>query len=385
MRSCSFPARRLGAILVVLVALAACDSSSSSAPAPTLTIGELTAQLAEISGADPPAARAEKTMVDLARQTCKVMAGNGGCDDQLPSIDFSSDEFSADGAASPFQILSLLPARDNHRRLQVEAKGPDIALQPLGATCVWNPEADGWTGSPPIFGEVPGDRTRFEGYETQPGGPVLPLQRTDDFFDVAPIAQNKETQPRSEVNVELVSRRASGGTVVSLLLAGRIDPGNGGVVDLLMSGRSGSSANSALDYVFSIDRDRAVNTMEIQDLLFISRIDGTGAASLFLQKRGDPRQAVEFVFRVGSGGNTISSGDVYVGQERVATLSGDRHTPVFQLADPSKFEEDANLEFVYDQLLQIDVRVIDLFFFGYCIGANTEGVCNNMRRRFGVD
>lgn len=366
-------------VLVSLFAVAACDDPDPPS-GPSLTIQDLTAQLAELVGADAPTARAEKTMVDLARQTCKVMAQDGGCDDPLPA----AASFAQRDDASA-HLLSLLPIGEPRgRTLRREGSDPPVALQPLGATCVWNVEGDGWTGSTPLFGQVPEDRTRFEGYETDPGGPVLPLQRTEDFFDVAPIIQNEENAPRSEVNVELESRRVAGGTLVSLLLAGRINPADGGVIDLLMSGRSGSSAASALDYLFAIDQTRVVNSMELQDLLLISRLDATGSASFFLQKRDDPRQALEFVFRLGGGGATVSSGDVYVGQQRVATMSGDRRSPLFQLIDAGTFGEDANLEFVYDQMLQMDVRVIDLFFFGYCIGANTGSVCDDMRRRFDV-
>lgn len=373
------PFFRLGiGMLVVLVASAACDSDPAS-PAP-LTIQDLTVKLADIVGADPPALQGEKGIIDLARQTCKVMAQSGGCDDPTPSATFSRE-----GIDVASGILSLLPAHAPRSAIEPEASfDAPAASPPLGTTCVWNSDADAWTGGSPIFGEVPGDRTRFEGYRTELGGPVLPLERTEDFFDVAPIEQNTPSEPRSQVNVEVERRRATGGAVVSLLLAGRINPGNGDVVDLLMSGRSGSGPASALDYVFAIDRDRAVNTVEVQDIRVMSRIDAAGSASMFVQKRSDPRQAVEFEFRIGSGGLTIASGDVYVGQERVATISGDRQTPTFQLTDPGTFREEENLEFIYEHLLGVDVRVVDLFFFGYCIGANTPNVCDNMRSRFGV-
>jgi hypothetical protein len=244
---------------------------------------------------------------------------------------------------------------------------------------VWDVESDGWVGSPDIYGPPPSDRTRFEGYETEPGGPVIPLQQTNAFFDVAPVQQSG-----GQVDVELESNDAGNNdaTVVSLLLQGSVEPADGDVVDLLMSGRSGSSDATALDFVFSIDRTEVRNTMEIQDLLFISELDASGVGRFFIQ-RNNPRQIVEYNFSLGSAGQSISTGNVFVGDEEVATMSGGRGTPLFEVIS-SRFDESDNLSFVYAQLQQLDLRVIDLFYFSYCIGANTPDVCDVMRDRLGL-
>lgn len=353
-----------------LVFATACDESTTTGN--PITIEDLTAALATAVGADPPAQEAEKTMLDLARQTCKVMAQSGGCDQGAPLL--------ARSVASPGGgPMALLPVRNRWNTDVLRASSTPLAIPPLGLTCVWNVDADGWAGSPDIYGPVPSDRTRFEGYETEPGGPVLPLQQTNSFFDVAPLEQSG-----GQVDVELQSRDAGNNdaTVVSLLLQGSVEPADGDVVDLLMSGRSGSSDATALDFVFSIDRTEVRNTMEIQDLLFISELDASGVGRFFIQ-RNNPRQIIEYNFSLASAGQAISTGNVFVGDEEVATMSGGRGAPLFDIVS-NRFEESENLSFVYTQLQQLDLRVIDLFYFSYCIGANTPEVCDVMRDRLGI-
>ncbi|HSM06105.1 MAG TPA: hypothetical protein VK858_15915 [Longimicrobiales bacterium] len=367
-------------IPVMALSLGACGDDDGNGPDPTASIQDLAEALAQAVGAQAPAADAEKNIRNVAGATCKVMAQNGGC--------ASAGVGPAEGLVTPLQgILAVLPERAEGDRWGGALSSGAPALQilpapPLGATCVWSVENSSWAGGDDIFGAVPGDRTRFEAYETDdsdPGTPVLPLDPTGLFFDVAPIVQNTPETPTGQVNVEITSDESGGGSVLDLLLAGTVDPADGEVIDLLMSGRSGSGTTTALDYLFSIDRDNVTNTMQIGELLVVSTLDSSGDVSIFIQKRNSPRQAVEYRFRL-SANNLISSGDVYVGNDRVAGMSGDRGAPLFDLT--ADFEELANLEFVYDELLGLDTRVIDLFFVGYCVGANTPEACGSMLNRF---
>lgn len=263
---------------------------------------------------------------------------------------------------------------------ELAAPLPEL-IPPLGATCVWNEQEGSWAGTSDIFGRVPGDRTRFEAYETDdvdPGSPAEPLTRTGRYFDVAPLVQNDPNDPQSRVNVEVTSNQATNGNpVVSFFLTGEVDPSDGEAVDLILGGSSGTNASSALDYLLSVDRTAALNTMQLADMLVVTSLDAAaGTGSFLIQQRNSPRQAMEFQFRFAPTGVDISTGDVFVGQDRVATMSGNRAAPVFETQ--GAFTELENLEFVYDQIFGLDSRVIDLFFVGYCVGANTTAACQSM-------
>jgi hypothetical protein len=360
--------------------LSACgDDDGGTEPAPPVSIQDLATALADAVGAQAPAQDAEKNIRNVAGATCKVMAQNGGC--------ATSGVAGAGKVAGGLGgILAMLPdPSDDRWDGALAANAPALQIlpaPPLGATCVWNVDGVGWAGGSDIFGTVPGDRTRFEAYETDdanPGTPVVPLDPTGLYFDVAPIVQNTPETPSGQINVEITSNQSSGGSVVDLLMAGTVDPSNGDVIDLLMSGSSGTGTTTVLDYLFSIDRDDVTNTMEIGELLVVTTLDVSGEGSIFLQKRNSPRQAVEYRFRL-SAANLISSGDVYVGSDRVAGMSGDRGAPLFEVS--GDFEEIANLEFVYEELLGLESRVIDLFFFSHCVGANTPEACGGMLNRF---
>lgn len=374
MRNCLVRRWRVLLLPGLCLSFWACGSDSVD-PGPTLSIDELAAALAVAVGADPPAQEAEKNIKNVAGATCKVMAQTG-C--SVPSgVSGPAAVAAMDaGVTSLFRRAPRIASWSD----PLLVDGPALA-PPLGATCVWNEDTDTWKGSSAIFGEVPGDRTRFEAYQTddsQPGTPVEPLTTTGRFFDVAPVFQNTPEQPRSQINVELESTETSSGdAVVSLFLTGEVEPSSGEIVDLLMSGSSGSNPSSVMDYLFSVETTRSLNTMELQDLLIISDLDSTTRSGSFLvQKRDAPRQVMEFQFALGTTGLEISSGEVFVGTERIAQMSGSRAAPVFELE--GNFDEVENLQFVYDEVLGLDSRVIDLFFVGYCVGANTAGPCQSM-------
>jgi hypothetical protein len=363
-------------------ALVACndDGDGGGPTGTTVSIAELTTALAAAIGADPPSQEAEKNLKNVAGATCKVMAqtGCGG------GISGTAPAMVARQAGGVIDLLAAPRAAgvDWEDVLVSADASPAIELlPPLGLTCVWNEQEGAWAGASDIFGAVPGDRTRFESYETDetnPGTPVQPLVRTGRYFDVAPLSQNTPEDRQSRINVEVQSTQASNGNpIVSFFLSGEVNPSDGDAIDLIMGGSSGSSAANALDYIFTLDRTSALNTMQFGDLLLVSTLDAAaGTGSFLLQKRNSPRQGMEFQFRIGSNGVDISAGEVFVGQERVATMSGNRAAPVFQTE--GAFTEVENLQFVYDEVLGLDTRVIDLFFVGYCVGANTAAACQSM-------
>jgi hypothetical protein len=378
--------RAVAAPLLTL-ALIACDDDEGGDSGSSTSIAELTTALAAAVGADPPSQEAEKNLKNVAGATCKVMAQTGCASGGISGATASRVDGSGGG------IVDLLTAPrigqvswDDVLMAQTASIVPE-AIPPLGATCVWNVDNGGWAGAGEIFGPVPDDRTRFEGYETDdqdPGAPAQPLTRTGQYFDVAPLVQNTPEDPQSRVNVEVTSNQATNGSsLVSFFLTGEVNPSNGDAIDLLMGGSSGSTSSSALDYTFTLDRTSALNTMQLQDLLVVTTLDAAAASGSFLiQKRNDPRQAMEFRYQITSSGLDIASGDVFVGQERVATMSGSRAAPVFEVQ--GSFSEIENLEFVYDELFVLDSRVIDLFFVGYCVGANTAPACQSMINILGL-
>lgn len=374
-----FPLRAASAPLLTFALFGCSDDEGPSAPA--ASIAELTSALASAVGADPPSQEAEKNLTNVAGATCKVMAQTGCAGGGISAPARSVADRQSDGIMGLLTAPRISPASwDGVHMAEFAAPLPEF-IPPLGATCVWNEQEGAWAGTGEIFGRVPDDRTRFEGYETDdldPGAPAQPLRRTGRFFDVAPLVQNDPNDPQSRVNVEVTSNQATNGNpVVSFFLTGEVDPTDGEALDLVLGGSSGSNPSSALDYLFTLDRSSALNTMQLGDLLVVSTLDAAaGSGSYLVQQRNSPRQAMEFQFRIGSSGVDISSGDVFVGQERVATMTGNRGAPVFETQ--GSFTEIENVEFVYDEVFGLDSRVIDLFFVGYCVGANTTAACQSM-------
>ena len=379
------PARSALAALLTL-ALVACGDDGDGDSGSTTSIAELTTALAAAVGADPPSQDAEKNLKNVAGATCKVMAQTGCAAGGISGPARSVVDGEDTGVLGLLTAPRVRAPSWDRVLLAGAAAAPEL-IPPLGATCVWNEERGAWAGAADIFGPVPDDRTRFEAYETDdadPGAPVEPLVRTGLFFDVAPLVQNTPEDPQSRINVEVESARATNGNaVVSFFLTGEVNPSNGDAIDLIMGGSSGSSSSSALDYLFTLDRTTALNTMQIGDLLVVTSLDATaGTGSYLIQQRNSPRQGMEFQFRIASSGVDISTGDVFVGAERVATMSGSRAAPVFETQ--GSFTELENVEFVYDEIFGLDSRVIDLFFVGYCVGANTGEACQSMINILGL-
>jgi hypothetical protein len=163
-----------------------------------------------------------------------------------------------------------------------------------------------------------------------------------------------------------------------VLLAGQSNPA-ANTLDLLMTGDVRTAGGSALNYLFSIDNSRAANVMEVGDILIIATLQATGGArgSMLVQKRDDPRQAVEFDFGLSANGAAITSGDVYVGSTRIGSIAGDRRTPVFTVT-AQNFSEVDNLESIYNNVLTIDGGINELFFFAHCVGSDEPVPCQQM-------
>lgn len=374
----AFPVRLRLVLLLTIPALGACGSDSNGGTEPVfLTVQQLASDLNVAAGGDPLTDNTEKSISDLSADIARVMASKGISSPPPVGQRFPGADVAGLLATAPRAPIVASAMGDAAYTvlggLSASAIGPLV----LGVTCVWKPEQDFWGGSPDIYGPVPDDGTRFEMYMTQPGAPLLPLQKLNTFADVRPLVQASDPDNPGNVNL-IVTARSTGASLVNLLLAGQSNPATN-TLDLLMNGDVRSGGGSVMSYLFSIDNSRAVNIMEVGDILIIASVSASGGArgNLLIQKRDDPRQAVEYDFALSSTGGAITAGDVFVGSNRVAGVAGDRRAPVFTI-QANNFDEVDNLELIYENVLKLDGGINELFFFAHCVGSDEPAPCQLM-------
>ena len=355
---------------LTLTVLPACDDGVT-VQQEDLSVEALAADLAARRDAEELVSDTREGVIDLSRALARLMAGNSDLAPGPSALTSPGREPAAPGVLD--YVLVDGPRGSGPPAFQI-AEAPLL----VGATCIWDVAAVFWKGDPTNkFGTPPSDGVRFELYESETGAPTLPLEPLGSFVDVQPMLQSSEDD--GEVRV-VVSGKTISDDLLDVLLNGTSDP-DLGIFDLVMTGKIGDSGSqNVVDYLFAIDDAQSSNAIEVGDILIGSTLTPP-TASIAVARAGSSTESVQFVFTLSSA-SSIEEGSVNVGGEQVGTMSGSRTSPSFQLNN-ERFSELSNLQSIYQDVLVLDGRVNELFFFSHCVGADHPSTCALMTSKLG--
>jgi hypothetical protein len=205
----------------------------------------------------------------------------------------------------------------------------------LGATCIWDPGAEGWINDTTLTG-APANGIRFLLYtlDSQTFLPAVPL---DDigYIDIVDLSSfpNLDVQMVAVVGTD---------TLVSYDIMGTVDEIN---FDLSMVGFVGDGTDQ-LDFDFSIMGDdvsfSTSFTMSFAefDFLFEISLDATGSSDTRLvMANSATSDVVEFTFGLDSDGFVTDGSGVMFNDELVAVIAGNINSLFLQRPDGSTLSD----------------------------------------------